>query len=39
MRANHAVQYLARLESPELRSGPGSRTIFWGSIQVSRALL
>ncbi len=34
-----AVQYLARLESPELRSGPGSRTIFWGSIEVSRTLL
>lgn len=33
------LQYLARLESPELRSGPGSRTIFWGSIQVSRTLL
>jgi hypothetical protein len=30
------VEYLARLESPELRSGIGSRTIFWGSIQVSR---
>lgn len=34
-----AVQYLARLESPELRSGPGSRTIFWGSIEISRTLL
>lgn len=33
-----AVQYLARLESPELRSGSGSRTIFWGSIQVSKTL-
>jgi hypothetical protein len=33
-----AVQYLARLESPELRSGVGSRTIFWGSLEVSRTL-
>jgi Uncharacterized protein conserved in bacteria (DUF2219) len=30
-----AVQYLARWESPELRSGIGSRSIVWGSIEVS----
>jgi hypothetical protein len=30
-----AVQYLARWESPELRSGIGSRSIIWGSIEVS----
>ncbi len=30
-----AVQYLARWESPELRSGPGSRSMVWGSIEVS----
>lgn len=32
-----ALQYLARWESPELRSGPGSRSIVWGSIEVSRS--
>ncbi|HTT38322.1 MAG TPA: lipid A deacylase LpxR family protein [Burkholderiales bacterium] len=32
-----AIQYLARWESPELRSGLGSRTIVWGSIEISRA--
>jgi hypothetical protein len=30
-----AVQYLARWESPELVSGPGSRSLIWGSIEVS----
>ena len=30
-----AVQYLARWESPELRSGLGSRSFVWGSIEVS----
>jgi hypothetical protein len=33
-----ALQYLARWESPELRSGIGSRSIVWGSIEVSRSL-
>jgi hypothetical protein len=32
-----AVQYLARWESPELRSGPGSRSFTWGSIQISKS--
>jgi hypothetical protein len=32
-----AMQYLARWESPELRSGLGSRSIVWGSIEISRA--
>jgi hypothetical protein len=31
-----ALQYLARWQSPELRSGIGSRSILWGSIQVSK---
>jgi hypothetical protein len=30
-----ALQYLARWDSPELRSGIGSRSIVWGSIQVT----
>jgi Uncharacterized protein conserved in bacteria (DUF2219) len=32
-----AVQYLARWESPELRRGVGSRSMVWGSFQVSKA--
>jgi hypothetical protein len=32
-----ALQYVARWESPELRLGPGSRSIVWGSIQVSKS--
>lgn len=32
-----ALQYLARWESPEMRSGVGSRSIVWGSIEVSRS--
>lgn len=32
-----SVEYLARWQSPELRAGPGSRSIVWGSIEVSRA--
>jgi hypothetical protein len=31
-----ALQYLVRWQSPELRSGIGSRSILWGSIQVSK---
>jgi len=31
-----SVQYLARWESPELRSGVGSRSFVWGSVQVTR---
>jgi hypothetical protein len=30
-----SVQYLARWESPELRSGIGSRSFLWGSIEVT----
>jgi len=33
-----SVQYLVRWESPELRSGIGSRSIMWGSIEISKAL-
>jgi hypothetical protein len=32
-----SLQYLARWESPELRSGLGSRSIVWGSIEVARS--
>jgi len=32
-----AVQYLARWQSPELRSGVGSRSILWGSVEVSKS--
>jgi hypothetical protein len=32
-----AVRYLVRWESPELRSGPGSRSFMWGSIEISRS--
>jgi Uncharacterized protein conserved in bacteria (DUF2219) len=32
-----AVQYLARWESPELRSGIGARSIVWGSIEISKS--
>jgi Uncharacterized protein conserved in bacteria (DUF2219) len=32
-----ALQYLARWESPELRSGVGSRSIVWGSFEVSKS--
>ena len=31
-----AMQYLARWESPELASGPGSRSFVWGSIEVTK---
>jgi hypothetical protein len=31
-----ALQYLARWESPELVSGPGSRSFVWGSIEITR---
>jgi hypothetical protein len=31
-----AVQYLARWESPELRSGVGSRSFLWGSVEVTK---
>ena len=33
-----SVQYTARWESPELRSGIGSRSLFWGSIDISKSL-
>jgi Uncharacterized protein conserved in bacteria (DUF2219) len=32
-----AVQYLARWESPELRSGPGARSILWGSVEIAKS--
>jgi hypothetical protein len=32
-----SVQYLARWESPELRSGIGSRSFLWGSVEVARS--
>ncbi len=32
------LQYLARWESPELRSGAGARSFVWGSIQVAKSL-
>jgi Uncharacterized protein conserved in bacteria (DUF2219) len=32
-----SVQYLARWESPEMRSGIGSRSFLWGSIEVARS--
>jgi hypothetical protein len=31
-----ALQYLARWESPELVSGPGSRSFVWGSVEVTK---
>ena len=34
--AGWALQYLVRWNSPELRSGIGSRSIVWGSLQVSK---
>jgi Uncharacterized protein conserved in bacteria (DUF2219) len=33
-----SVQYAARWESPELRSGIGSRSLFWGSIEIAKSL-
>lgn len=32
------LRYLTRWESPELRSGVGSRSIVWGSIEISKSL-
>ncbi len=32
-----SVEYLARWESPELRSGIGSRSFLWGSVEVARS--
>lgn len=32
-----AIQYLARWESPELRSGVGSRSILWGSVEIAKS--
>jgi hypothetical protein len=31
-----ALQYLARWESPELASGPGSRSFVWGSVEITK---
>jgi hypothetical protein len=36
--AGWSVQYLARWESPEMRSGIGSRSFLWGSIEVAMSL-
>jgi hypothetical protein len=33
-----AVRYLARWESAELRSGIGSRSITWGSLEIAKSL-
>lgn len=32
-----AIQYLARWASPELRSGVGSRSFLWGSVEIARS--
>jgi hypothetical protein len=32
-----AVQYLARWQSAELRSGVGSRSFLWGSVEIAKA--
>jgi hypothetical protein len=31
------VRYLARWESPEVRSGTGSRSLLWGSIELAKS--
>jgi len=31
------IQYLARWESPEMRQAVGSRSIVWGSIDLSKS--
>jgi hypothetical protein len=31
------IRYLARWESPELRSGIGSRSIVWGSLEFAKS--
>lgn len=38
MPSGWTLQYLARWESPELRSGTGARSFVWGSIQVAKSL-
>jgi hypothetical protein len=32
-----AIQYLARWQSPELRSGVGSRSFLWGSVEIAKS--
>jgi len=32
-----SVQYLTRWESPELRSGVGSRSMLWGTVEVAKS--
>jgi hypothetical protein len=32
-----AIQYLARWESAELRSGAGSRSFLWGSVEIAKS--
>jgi hypothetical protein len=32
-----SVQYLARWQSAELRSGIGSRSFFWGSVEIAKS--
>jgi hypothetical protein len=33
-----SIQYIARWELAELRSGIGSRSFFWGSVEIARSL-
>jgi hypothetical protein len=33
-----AIQYLARWQSAELRSGVGSRSFLWGSVEIAKSL-
>jgi hypothetical protein len=35
--AGWSVQYLARWQSAEMRSGLGSRSILWGSVEIAKA--
>ena len=32
-----AIEYLVRWESPELRSGVGSRSFLWGSVEIAKS--
>lgn len=32
-----AIEYLARWQSPELRSGIGSRSFLWGSVEIAKS--
>jgi hypothetical protein len=37
--SDNRANYLARWESPELRSGIGSRSIVWGSLEFAKSFL